>query len=269
MPSELAPPLILRYAARGLVLEPSSGEPASGGCDTFVGVGILRRWLSLLWRSVMVSLYEKHRPKRLSDVAGHRNALRKLVCLNKTCGLRGQVLWVTGPSGCGKTTIARAVAECVSDEALTYEIDAQDLSLDQIREWEDKASHRPLWGEGYCFIVNEAHALSQKAVSRLLTVLEMPGVSKFSTWVFTTTDRGQQLLLDDKFDAAPFLSRAVPIRLELDVETVQAMAQRLQDIARSESLDGQPVEAYVSLLKTVGFNMRAALQSIATGEMLV
>ena len=76
-------------------------------------------------------------------------------------------------------------------------------------------------------------------------------------------------LFEDHVDAHPFLSRCHVIALA-QRDVTQPMAERLQFIARSEGLDGQPVEAYVNLLrrKDVGNNMRKAIQLIAEGTML-
>lgn len=216
----------------------------------------------------MTALYEQHRPKAFGEVCGHRGSIRRLHCLQKTCGLRGQVIWLTGESGTGKTTLARIIASHVSDDCTTEEVDAQDVSMELIREWERKCQGRPLFGDGYAFIVNEAHGLSAKAVSRLQTVLEDSRVQANSTWVFTTTNVGEQMLFDKRIDACPFLSRAVSIKLTLDKETAVAMAERLQSIARQHEVDGQPLGAYIKLLTECKYNMRLALQKIASGEML-
>lgn len=216
----------------------------------------------------MTTLYERYRPRTFAEVCGHEKAMKRLLTLHRTVGLQGQVLWITGESGTGKTTLARIVASLVADDCTTHEVDAQDVSLDQLREWERIARFRPLFGDGYAFIVNEAHGLSTKAVSRLQTVLEDRHVQENSTWLFTTTNKGEQQLFDTRMDACPFLSRAVSIKLELDSDTVMAMAQRLQTIAREQEVDGKPVGDYVQLLTDCRFNMRQALQRIASGEML-
>jgi len=216
----------------------------------------------------MTTFYDRHRPKTLTEVCGHEKAMRKLITLHKTVGLQGQALWITGESGTGKTTIARIIAGIVADECTTYEVDAQDVSLETLRDWEHKAQFKPLFGGGYCFLVNEAHGLSSKVVSRLQTILEDERVNRNSTWLFTTTFKGEQRLFDSKFDACPFLSRVISLRLDLDENTKLAMAERLQTIARAENLDGKPLEAYIDLFNRSDCNMRRALQSIACGEML-
>ena len=216
----------------------------------------------------MSSFYQKWQPETLSEVAGHASAKHKLQTLERTIGLQGQVFWITGQSGTGKNTIASVLAKQVSPEySCRCEVDAQDVSLDLLREWELKASRGSLFG-GFSFTVNEAHGLSSRAVSRLQTLLEDRDVQANSTWFFTTTFRGEAKLFDSRMDACPFLSRAIPVKLELDADTVQAMAERLQAIAVAESVDGRPLEAYVDFLLECDCNMRLALQRIACGEML-
>lgn len=215
----------------------------------------------------MSSLYKKWQPKTFNEVAGHKRAKRKLVTLNKSCGLKGQVFWFTAESGTGKNTLGTIIARIVSPEdSCRYEVDAQDVTLDLLREWESKAKRGSLFG-GYCFTINESHGMSTKVVSRLQTLLEDDDVQSNSTWIFTTTFKGEAKLFDTKMDACPFLSRAISLRLDLDKDTVLEMAERLQMIARTEELDGKPIDDYVGLLTDCNFNMRQALQRIATGEM--
>jgi hypothetical protein len=149
------------------------------------------------------------------------------------------------------------------------------VSIDTVREWERKCQFRPLGGKGWVFIVNEAHGLSSKVVSRLQTIPEDSCVERNSTWIFTTTNRGEKRLFDSKFDACPFLSRAISIRLrpfgddsEEDHGTYLAFATRVHEIASAENLNGQPLSRYIDLAAECGCNFRLMLQRVSAGEML-
>lgn len=216
----------------------------------------------------MQALYEQYRPSGWNDLVGQDKLVQKLDVLRRR-GLIGRVFWITGDSGTGKTTVARLIASEVADDYAVIEIDAQDLGLERVREYERMCQLKPLGKGCHVFIVNEAHGLSSKVVSRLQTVLEQDNVQRNSTWIFTTTFQGQKRLFDDKFDACPFMSRAIELTLEHGEDVVLAFAVRARQIAQREQLDGQPLDAYVRLVRQCDCNMRRVLQTIEAGEMLV
>jgi hypothetical protein len=87
--------------------------------------------------------------------------------------------------------------------------------------------------------------------------------------MFTTTFQGQKRLFDGVMDACPFMSRAIELTLEHGEDVVLAFAVRARQIAQQEQLDGQPLDAYVRLVRECGCNLRKVLQQIEAGEMIV
>ena len=191
-------------------------------------------------------------------MVGQDRLKQQIDTIRQTGGLLGQVFWLQGASGTGKTTVARLLADEVQPYYDRNEIDAADLSLDQIREWEELCRRPPIGCQGWAFIVNEAHNLRAASIERLLTTLEKPVVVKHSFWVFTTSEK---LLF-----GVPFGSRVDEFTMSQDENVTLAFALRLRTIAQQENLDGRPIEEYVALVRRHHHNLRECLRVIGRGE---
>jgi len=212
------------------------------------------------------NLLEQLRPRTLSDVAGYADIVGRLESLHEAIGFCGQAFFITGKSGCGKTTIARIIASMVSDPNCIDEIDAQDVTLDHLRNYEERCAHSCLFGDGYSLIINECHTLSSRCVSRLLTMLESPGVTRRGCVIFTTTDAGVQSFFDTRFDSFPLVSRCIVLELNPSDADYQAMAVAISKAAAKYKLGNVPADKCEQIIRSVKGSMRAAIQAVVSGN---
>lgn len=160
----------------------------------------------------MAALYEEMRPRSWEQVVGQSAALQIVDNCRQRGGLASRAYWIVGPSGSGKTTIARLIAGEVADGWGLTEFDsASEVTAEFIRQATNDKRSRP-FGRGYCYVVNEAHGFRQDQVERILGLIE--SLPAWQTWVFTTTDKGQQSLMFDCDDAGPLMSRCIKLKLQ-------------------------------------------------------
>ena len=213
-------------------------------------------------------LAERCRPRQWSEVVGQDKALAIIRRFIAAGGIAGRPWWITGASGTGKTTIARLLAAECADEFSTEEVDAESLSASRIAELERLSWMRTLGDKGgRAIIVNEAHGLKKPALRQLLVSLEGDRIAPHCVWIFTTTNDGQQMLIDDCEDSGPLLSRCTLLALARR-DLSKPLAARIVEICQREQLGAPTVDEAVKLLQAHKNNMRAALQSCEAGAFL-
>jgi len=217
-----------------------------------------------------MTIVEKYRPQRFSDIVAQDKALRQIELLRPR-GLGGRAYWLCAPSGTGKTTLAYLLAaEVANREWGVDEADASAFTPKDVTDWERKITSRSCFAQptGWALIVNEAHGLRQDTIRQLLLTLER--LPDYCLVVFTAPPKGQLALFDKCDDTPALISRCIVLamREKADDEFDLLWAQRLKQIAIAEQLDGKPIEDYLRLFRRHRHNPRACLQAIETGEML-
>src|SRR6516162_2799870 len=150
-------------------------------------------------------LAELFRPDSWNAVVGQDKVVGRILALAKRGALAGRAYWLSGQSGTGKTTIARLIAAEVASEWDVDEVDAQGLTVPQLKSLEASLTLRGMSDKGgRAVIINEAHGLRKDVIRQLLVTLER--IPPHVVWVFTTTCEGQESLFEEQEDSSPLLS---------------------------------------------------------------
>jgi replication-associated recombination protein RarA len=223
-----------------------------------------------------MQLVEKYRPKRLGQVVGQDNAVKKIRALTRRDGFDRGAFYLEGPTGTGKTSIAQALAWELGGRrddrgrvvkpcpSWAYdELDGDKCTVDSVRQLDEKSRLTQLEPDQWrVFVINECHAMTSKAVQAWLTLLER--LPRRWLVVFTTTEDSGDLF--GGF-SRPFRDRCIYLKL-----TNQGLAPRfarlVQGIATREGLNGRPLADYLRLAKTCNNSARAMLHRVESGDML-
>jgi len=209
-----------------------------------------------------MTLSEKYRPKSWDDFAGQEKAVAKARRIIERPGFMGDALWIAGPSGSGKTSMAWIIARQFANPMDIIELDGEACTIDAVREAADTMQYTTLSGGFRVWIVNEAQAMTPRAVQAWLTVLDP--LPPRTIVIFTTTEDSADLF--GQYEG-PFRSRCKAIGFT-NQGLSQVFAERARQIAQAEGLDGKPEAVYLRLVQRCKNNLRAVLNEIESGEML-
>ncbi len=207
-------------------------------------------------------MIEEYRPRTWGDFIGQEKVVGRVRRLIERPGFSGDAFWIVGPSGTGKTSLAWIIARRFADDLDIMELDGEACSVDAVRKAADAMHYTTLSGGFRCWIVNEAQAMTSRAVQGWLTVLDRLPTRVLV--IFTTTEDSADLF--GRFEG-PFRSRCKTIAFT-NQGLAPAFAKRAREIAVAAGLDGKPESAYLRLVQQSRNNMRQVLQEIDAGAMM-
>lgn len=200
---------------------------------------------------MLQTLAAKYRPRRLSDFAGQKAAVRTVKGMFST-GRIAKAFLIEGPYGSGKTSMGRLIsmrANCTRPEGVDpcgkcssckryledppdhpchMEINASSVrGIDDIRELDRKSRYNPVGGSQYRVIMlDEPQGLTSPAQGALLKPLEEPPPT--TIWILCTTDPHKL--------TNTILSRCETGHLSMRKVTTEEMTKRLQAICEKEKM---------------------------------
>lgn len=210
-----------------------------------------------------MQLYEQYRPQSFNEFIGQDKVKRQLEVITSRPQWDRDVFWIQGMSGTGKTSLAWIMAKQVAQELFIKELDGHKCDVEAVDELSHDLCLMASGGSWRVVIVNEAHAMTRRAVQAWLTLLER--LPKHTLIIFTTTEDLKAGLFKDF--SKPFARRCKMFDFT-NQGLAQNMAERAKQIAQAENLDGQPIQRYVRLIQDCKNNLGEALQRIEQAEMM-
>lgn len=202
-----------------------------------------------------MSLYQKYRPKKLSQVRGNeetKQALTKMLTEDReNCP---HVFLFHGETGCGKTTLARIIANmlgCNIESSDYSEINFADLrGIDTIREIIKQSQFAPFESDCRVWVMDECQKMTGDAQNALLKILE--DTPSHVYFILCTTDP-QKLLSTIRGRCSQFQVKP------LDDDNLTNLLIRITIKEGQEQLSE---EIYQEIIKSSEGRVRNAIQTL-------
>ena len=198
-----------------------------------------------------MSLYHKHRPKKLSDLVGQDEVVASITASFKKVSTSPRCVMFVGGSGCGKTTTARILKDRLKcSDGCFHELNCADTrGIEDIRRIRAGMRRAPVGGKSVIYLIDEAHQLTKDAQDALLKMLED---GPKHVWFFLCTTEPNKLKKTIHTRATVFKFRELTVRelsgLATDVATKEK-AELDEEVADriGENSEGSPRKALVLL----------------------
>jgi replication-associated recombination protein RarA len=199
--------------------------------------------------STRLPLTEKYRPKSLAQLVlppQHNLA----AALRFVRAPYPASFLLSGRSGLGKSSLAEIMAAAASHPLSIQHFVGCDLDSFTVKSLEATCTSRPLFGDRYSFVIDEADAIPAGGQIRLLRLLE---IARYCCFIFTSNEG------TDQFEAR-FLSRLI-VQTFSNQGLAEPAARWLSQVARAEGLE-MSINEGEKIMRTSRNNLRAALQAL-------
>lgn len=142
-----------------------------------------------------MSLYNKYRPKGVSEIIGNREIVSYLNSVTESGNIPNTFLF-HGPTGCGKTTFARILSSylgCSVADMSEMEINTANFrGIDTVRDLITKSKYKSIGASGkMVWIIDEVHKMTNDAQNAMLKLLEDPPEQSY--FILCTTEPNKLL----------------------------------------------------------------------------
>jgi replication factor C large subunit len=202
----------------------------------------------------MAPFVEKYKPRKIGDLVGQVNAIRKIEELVKEWGKKRKGIFLYGLPGSGKTSAAYVIADCFGYEL--YEVNASDVRNKEQIEHKivSVAKQQSLFSKGKIILIDEIDGLSGKEDrGGIQAITKLIGESHFPILLTATNP------WDNKFNA---LRRKCEL-IGFEPLDCAAVFRILRKICEKEKIKYEE-SVLKGLARRAGGDARAAINDLQT-----